>query len=82
LINIFPQLQTALNNLNKDYDRTGKLKEIKTPSLYICGEFGEATPPTVKYYQSVTPDSKFIMIKNAAHMSMHHNPSQNKEVPK
>lgn len=60
----------------QEYDRTDELKEIKVPTLYMCGEFDEAVPSTVKYYQSLTPDSKFVIIKDAAHISMHDNPEQ------
>ena len=61
----------------QDYDRTERLKEIKVPSLYICGEFDEARPSTVEYFQSITPNSKFVIIEDAAHLSMHDNPEQN-----
>jgi len=63
----------------KDYDRTGDLNKIKVPTLYITGEFDAARPNTVKYYQSLTPNSKFIMIRNAGHQTMHDNPEENIE---
>jgi proline iminopeptidase len=63
----------------RDYDRTGDLNKIKVPTLYITGEFDAARPNTVKYYQSLTPQSKFIMIRNAGHQTMHDNPEENIE---
>jgi len=63
----------------QNYDRCDRLNEIKVPLLYICGEFDEARPSTVKYFQSLTPGAKFAMIKDAAHISMHDNPKQNNE---
>jgi len=63
----------------QNYDRSDQLKEIKVPSLYMCGEFDEARPSTVQYYQSETPGSKFVIIKDAAHISMHDNPTQNNQ---
>jgi proline iminopeptidase len=57
----------------KNYDRTNALAKIKVPVLYTTGEFDAATPLTVKYYQSLTPNSKFVMIKNAGHYTMHDN---------
>jgi proline iminopeptidase len=60
----------------QDYDRLDDLKEVKVPTLYMCGEFDEAVPSTVKYYQSLTPGSKFVVIEDAAHLSMHDNPEQ------
>jgi len=55
----------------KDYDRTNDLKEIKVPTLYITGEYEGARPQTVGYYQSLTPNSKMEVIKNAGHVTMH-----------
>ena len=63
----------------RDYNRTDDLNKIKVPTLYITGEFDAARPNTVKYYQSLTPNSKFIVIKNAGHMTMHDNPEENIE---
>ena len=63
----------------RDYNRTGDLNKIKVPTLYITGEFDAARPNTVKYYHSLTPKSKFIVIKNAGHTTMHDNPKENIE---
>ena len=66
----------------KNYDRVDQLKEIDIPTLYICGEFDEARPETVQFFKSQTPGSKFEMIENAAHITMHDNPERNNEVIK
>lgn len=58
----------------KNYDRTSDLKRIKIPTLYITGEFDAARPATVKYYQTLTPNSKFEIIKGAGHGTMNDNP--------
>jgi proline iminopeptidase len=58
----------------KNFDRTADLKNIKVPTLYITGEHDAARPPTVKYYQSLTPNAKMAVIKNAGHMTLHDNP--------
>lgn len=71
-----PSEFTPTGTLQK-YDRTEKLKEIDVPSLYICGEYDEARPSTVKYYHGLTPNSKYAVIEDAAHISMHDNPEQN-----
>jgi len=60
-----------------DYDRTGDLDKIMVPTFYITGEFDAARPNTVKYYQSLTPNSKLVVIKNAGHQTMHDNPKEN-----
>ncbi len=61
----------------KDYDRTNRLGEIKVPTLYIAGEYDEARPSTVKYYQSLTPGSNFEIVENAGHLTMQDNPEKN-----
>ena len=69
----------ALGTL-KNYDRTKELSSIKVPTLYTCGDFDSATPKTLKYYQSLTPNSKLVVFKNAGHYTMHDNPEDNVKV--
>ncbi len=61
----------------KDYDITNRLGEIKVPTLFITGEFDEAREVTVRYYQSLVPNSTFQLIDNAGHLTMQDNPVQN-----
>lgn len=63
---------TVTGNL-KNYNRINDLPQIKIPTLYTAGEFDAARPATVKYYQSLTPDSRFVLIENAAHSTMNDN---------
>ena len=58
------------------YDATNRLQKIKIPSLFVCGEYDEARPETTEYYASLVPNSKFVVIKGAAHMTMQDNPEQ------
>jgi proline iminopeptidase len=60
-----------------NYNRVQSLKTIKVPTLFITGEFDEARPATVKYFKSLVPDSRFVMIDSAGHGTMHDNRSQN-----
>ena len=60
----------------QNFERENRLREINVPTLYICGEYDEARPETIKYFQSLTPGSKFVMIRDAAHITMHDNPIQ------
>ncbi len=57
-----------------DYDRTDRLGEITIPTLLTAGQFDEATPATVKYYQSLIPGAEFALLKNCAHFTMHDDP--------
>jgi proline iminopeptidase len=60
-----------------NYNRVQSLKSIKVPTLFITGEFDEARPATVKYFQSLVPNAKYVMIEGAGHGTMHDNRSQN-----
>lgn len=60
-----------------NYDRVQSLKTITVPTLFITGEFDEARPVTVKYFQSLVPKAKYVMIEGAGHGTMHDNKSQN-----
>jgi proline iminopeptidase len=61
----------------KNYDRSKDLPSIKVPTLYIGGEFDPARPRTLKYYQSLTPNSEVAVVKNAGHVTMHDNAEDN-----
>ena len=67
-----PSEFTAIGNL-ANYDRVDRLKEIAVPSLLLAGEFDEARPGTVRYFQSLIPGSLFKEIKNSGHVTMHDN---------
>ena len=60
-----------------NYDRIKSLKNITVPTLFITGEFDEARPSTVRYFQGLVPNSKFIVIEGAGHGTMHDNKTQN-----
>ena len=59
------------------YDRVESLKSITVPTLFITGEFDEARPATVRYFQSLVRNSRFVVIEGAGHGTMHDNKSQN-----
>lgn len=62
-----------------DYERTDQLIKIRVPTLYVCGEYDESRPGTVKYFQSLTPGAELSIIEDAAHITMHDNADQNNE---
>ena len=47
------------------YNRVQSLTTITVPTLFITGEFDEARPVTVKYFQSLVPHSKFVTLDGA-----------------
>jgi len=63
---------TATGTL-KLYNILDKLKKVTVPTLFITGEFDEARPTTVHYFETLVPGSKTIIIKKAGHATMHDN---------
>ena len=57
-----------------DYDRTDRLREITTPTLLTAGEYDEATPATVKYYQSLIPGAEIAILEDCGHLTMQDDP--------
>jgi len=71
------QSEFTLSGNLKDYDATGKLGNIKVPTLFMGGEYDEARPGTVRYYASLVPGSQVAIIPGAGHITMHDNPDAN-----
>lgn len=65
-----------------NYDRVESLRKIQVPVLFITGEFDEARPQTVQRFQQIVPGSKFAVIPNAGHSTMHDNNEENVRVLK
>lgn len=57
-----------------DYDITGRLGEISTPTLLTAGEYDEARPATVEYYQSLIPGSEIAILENCGHLTIQDDP--------
>lgn len=57
----------------KNLDFSEDLPKIKAPTLYTAGEFDAARPSTVRNFQQLTPNSKFIMIEKSGHSTMNDN---------
>jgi proline iminopeptidase len=60
----------------KNYSAVSKLKKITQPALFICGQFDEAIPSTVKKYSSLVVQGKFRTIKGVAHCAHYENPKE------
>jgi len=56
-------------------DTTPYLEEIKIPSLFVCGEKDNFTPPEqMKKYADKVSNSKFVVVSKVGHMSPVENP--------
>lgn len=54
----------------KDYDMSDRLKDIKVPSLMICGEFDEARPRSCRKYADMIGDTDVVIVPDAGHATM------------
>lgn len=53
----------------KNYDQTSFLPQIKVPVLSVTGEFDEVGPRTIEKHARLIPGAKFVLCKNAAHIT-------------
>ena len=53
----------------KDYDARADLPKIKVPVLSTTGEFDEVGPKTVEAHAKLIPGAKFVLYKDAAHVT-------------
>lgn len=68
-----PNEFTCTGNL-KDWDRTTRLQEIKLPTLYIAGRFGETTPRATALCHKALPGSEMVVFEESSHMPMYEEP--------
>lgn len=54
----------------KDYDMSDRLKDIKVPTLMICGEFDEARPRSCHKYAEMIMNTTTVIIPDAGHRTM------------
>jgi proline iminopeptidase len=64
----------------RNYDRLEQLKTVSVPVLLFTGEYDEARPTTVQYYQSLIPDATYREIPNAAHSTLNDNKEETLQV--
>ena len=64
-----PSEFTATGTL-QGYNREADLPNLKLPVLFTAGRFDEATPGTVRLFQSLVPGSEMLIFEKSAHMTM------------
>lgn len=64
----------------KKYNRVNDLKNINIPTLFVCGEFDEATPETSIKYANKVKESSMAIIPNASHSIFSEKPQDLKKV--
>jgi proline iminopeptidase len=74
-----PSEFTATGTL-KDYERLDLLSAITAPTLFICGQYDEATPETTALYQSRVPGARMRVIPDASHAAAAEQPELYRQV--
>jgi proline iminopeptidase len=64
-----PSEFTATGTL-QEYNREADLPNLDLPVLFTAGRYDEATPETVRYFQSLVPGAELLIFENSAHMTM------------
>lgn len=57
----------------KTFDATKWLQEVTVPTLFIAGEFDEATPSSTKAFSQLVKGSEFVMIPGSGHVTQNDN---------
>jgi proline iminopeptidase len=63
---------TATGTL-KDFDATGWLREFTVPTLFVTGEYDEATPASTERFSKLVPGAEFAVIPDAGHSTENDN---------
>ena len=68
-----PSEFTATGTL-KHFDATNWLRAIKVPTLFMAGEFDEATPASTRTFSQLVAGSEYVTIPGSGHMTTNDNP--------
>jgi proline iminopeptidase len=58
----------------KTFDASSWLRDVKVPTLFIAGEFDEATPTSTRNFSRLVPGAEFVMIPGSGHVTVKDNP--------
>jgi proline iminopeptidase len=51
----------------RTFNVTDRLDEISVPVLFTCGEYDEASPASMAYFQGLVPGSELVVFEGASH---------------
>ena len=57
----------TITGIHKDYDVTGRLTEIRVPTLFTCGRHDEMRPEEVGLYHRLLPGSELVVFEQSSH---------------
>lgn len=70
-----PDESQCTGNL-RSYSSAAHLQDLTVPTLYLCGQYDEATPTSTAYFQQLTPRSRLVVFANASHKAYLEVPDQ------
>ena len=53
----------------KHFDATAWLRTITVPTLFLAGEFDEATPESTRRFSKLVPGAEFVVIPGSGHIT-------------
>jgi proline-specific peptidase len=54
----------------RHHDRTGRLGELRVPTLFTGGRYDEATPEALEGFRALVPGAELAILEASAHMTM------------
>ena len=68
-----PSEFTATGTL-KRFDAVAWIRGLKVPTLFVTGEFDEATPSSTEMFSKMVTGAEFAVIPNSGHVTENDNP--------
>ena len=59
--------ELVVNGLVRDYSFSPRLPQLRSPALFMCGRFDEATPEAHTYFASLVPGATVRILEHSAH---------------
>ena len=59
-----------------EFDATDWIRGLEVPTLFLAGEFDEATPASTERFAKMVPGAEFRIIPDAAHATENDNPAE------
>lgn len=53
----------------QSFNLTADLSEIGVPVLFVCGEYDEAAPSSIRYFADLTENSETLVLEDASHLN-------------
>lgn len=57
----------------KHFDATAWLRVVRVPTLFMAGEFDEATPQSTRRFSQLVPGAEFVVIPGSGHATQNDN---------